>query len=72
MSADGIDYIIVKTDRVAEVIAKWFNDAECCNPIEGNYEDCIGTWKYSERFDEWFKLEREIEKLQALLNEVNR
>ena len=75
INTDRVEYIIVKTDRVAEAIGKWFNEDGAIDPFYGTYEGCVGTWVYGEIIDKgdvWYKLELEIEKMQTLLNEVNR
>lgn len=74
-TTESVTYIIIKTDRAAEVVGNWFNDDGCFDPFDGIYEQCVGTWVYGEvidKGDEWLKLENEIEKLQNLLEIVNR
>lgn len=74
-TTENVTYIIIKTDRAAEVVGNWFSDDCCVDPFAGVYEQCVGTWVYGdvlEKGDEWFKLELEIEKLQNLLEIVNR
>ena len=73
-TAEKVCYIIIKTNRAAEVVGDWFNDDGCIDPFDGFYEKCIGTWAYGEEIDKgdgWFKLELEIEKLQTLYKELN-
>lgn len=68
--------IVVKTHAAAECISEWFNDEGYCNP----FCDCelgqeIGTWVYGDMIDEgdeWIKLEDKIEKLQNLIDRVNK
>ena len=72
---ESIEYIIVKSDACAEVLGEWFEDNGCINPFDGVYCECVGTWVYGEiidRGDEWFKLELEIEKMQTLIDEINK
>ena len=72
---EDVDYIIIKTDRAAEVIGQWFEDNCCVNPFDRVYENCIGTWVYGDIFDkddEWIKLELVIEQLQTLIKELNK
>lgn len=67
--------IVVKTSAAAEYIGEWFEEEGCVDPFDGVYCECVGTWVYGDvidRGDEWLKLELEIEKLQTLINEVNR
>ena len=68
-TTENVYYIVVNTNRAAEVVGNWFTDDCCVDPFDGFYEECIGTWVYKD--DEWLKLELEIEKLQTLLNEIN-
>ena len=75
VTAEEIVYIIVKSDSAAEVIGKWFLQKGCLDPFAGVYLECVGTWVYGEvidRGDEWVKLELEIEKLQTLINKINK
>ena len=72
---ESIVYIIIKSDACVEMLGRWFIDYGCLDPFEGVYCECVGTWVYGEiidRGDEWFKLELEIEKMQTLINEVNK
>ena len=72
---ENIEYIIIKSDACAEAVGEWFEDAGCINPFDGVYCECVGTWVYGEiidRGDEWFKLELEIEKMQTLIDEINK
>lgn len=73
--AESICYIIIRSDACVEMLGKWFRASACFDPFEGVYCECVGTWVYGEiidRGDEWFKLELEVEKLQTLINEVNK
>ena len=73
--AEEIVYIIVKSDSCAEAISNWFEHKNCLDPFGGVYCECVGTWAYGEildRDDEWFKIEFEIEKLQTLIDEINK
>ena len=68
-------YIIIKNDRCAEAISKWFTNDACVDPFDGVYEQCVGTWVYGEaidRGDEWVKLELAVEQLQTLIWELNK
>ena len=72
-----IVYIVVKSDNCTEAIGDWFDSDGCLDPFNGAYCECVGTWAYSDVIDKggndkWFKLEHEIEKLQTLINEINK
>jgi hypothetical protein len=72
---ESVCYITIKSDACAEMLGKWFEDSGSFDPFGGVYCECVGTWVYGEmidRGDEWLKLELEIEKLQTLINEVNK
>lgn len=74
-TTENVIYIIIKTDRAAEVVGHWFRDDCCVDPFGGLYKNCVGTWVYGEiidKGDDWFKLETEIKNLQNLLEELNR
>lgn len=67
-TTEDITYIVVKSDACAEAIGSWFDNDGCFDPFDGVHHGCVGTWVYS---DEWLKLELEVEKLQALIDELN-
>ena len=72
---DDVNYIVIKTDRAAEVVGKWFDSDGCLDPFDGVYEQCVGTWAYGDIFDkddEWIKLELAVEQLQTLIEELNK
>ena len=74
-TTESVMYIVVKTESCTEAIGDWFNSDGCTDPFDGVYCECVGTWVYGDvidREDEWFKLELEIEKLQTLIDEVNK
>lgn len=74
-TTEKVCYIIIKTDRAAEVVGEWFSDDSCIDPFDGIYKECVGTWVYGEEIDKgdgWYKLELEIEQLQTLHNELNK
>ena len=74
VTTESVSYIIIKTNRAAEVVGNWFNDDNCFDPFCGIYEECVGTWVYGEligKGDEWIKLELEIEQLKTLVEELN-
>lgn len=72
--ARDVEYIIIKTDRAAEIIGQIFDADGCYDPFDGVYEDCVGTWVYGilDKAYEWTKLELAIEQLQTLAWELNR
>ena len=72
---DNVEHIVIKTDRAAEVVGKWFDSDGCLDPFGGIYKDCVGTWVYGsilDRGDEWIKLELAVEQLQTLIAEINK
>lgn len=75
-TTENVMYIVVKSENCAKAIGDWFNSDECVDPFDGLYCECVGTWVYgsilNEGSDEWLKLELEIEKLQTLIDEINR
>lgn len=74
-NADQISIIVIKTPDAAKCVGEWFEDDGCLDPFDGMYGECVGTWVYGDiidKGDEWFKLESEIEKLQTLINELNK
>lgn len=68
--------IVVKTPAAAEYIGEWFEYDGCENPFYGcKFGHEVGTWVYGELVkmgDEWVKLEDKIEKLQNLIDILNR
>lgn len=74
-NADQISIIVIKTPDAAKNVGEWFEDDGCLDPFDGMYGECVGTWVYGDIIDKgdgWFKLESEIEKLQTLINELNK
>lgn len=72
---EDIVYIVVKSDSCAEAIGEWFENDSCVDPFDGVYCECVGTWVYGDvidRGEEWLKLELEVEKMQTLINEINK
>ena len=71
-----ISIMVIKSFAVAEYIRQWFNDEGYYSPFNKYaFGQEIGTWVYSELIDEgdeWIKLEDKIEKLQNLIDIINR
>lgn len=73
-TTEKVMYIVIKTDKCAEIIGDWFSKDDCIDPFDGFYEDVVGTWVYGEEIDKgdgWYKLELIIEELQNILNKIN-
>lgn len=72
----NISIMVIKSFAVAEYIRKWFNDEGYCNPFcDCEFGQEIGTWVYGDMInegDEWIKLEDKIEKLQNLIDIINK
>lgn len=74
-TTEDVAYIVVKSENCIESISEWFYSDGCPSPFNGIDSKFVGTWVYGDiidKGDEWLKLESEIEKLQILINEVNR
>lgn len=72
---DEVVYIIVKSDSGAEAIGNWFDHQGLLNPFDCVYCECVGTWVYGDIIDrghKWLKLELEIQRLQNIVNEINK
>ena len=73
---DNVCYIIVKHRRCAPDIGSWFEADGCLDPFDGIYNKTVeGTWVWGEMIeldDQWVQLESEIEKLQTLIEKLNK
>ena len=70
---DNVHFIVVRTEQVADCIEEWFKERGYNSP----FCDCkhrIGTYVYGEHLDigeEWVKLEKQIAKMQILMDKLN-
>lgn len=73
---DMLSIIKVNSIMAADCIHEWFTEEGYESPFYGHsLESMVGTWVYGELIDEgdeWIKLEDKIEKLQNLIDLVNR
>ena len=73
---DNICYIIIKNKRCALAVGSWFEADGCFDPFDGMYNKTVeGTWVWGEMIelgDQWVQLESEIEKLQTLIEKLNK
>ena len=75
-SSERVCYIIIKHQRCAPSIGGWFEEDGCPDPFDGMYgKMVVGTWVWGDiigKDEEWYLMEFEIEKLKALIAEVNK
>jgi hypothetical protein len=75
-NTEQVCIIVVKTHSVSEYIGEWFEYDGCENPFCGcEFGRQVGTWVYGDIINEgneWIKLEDKIEKLQNLIEILNR
>lgn len=73
-TTEKVFYIIIKTEKGAEVVGEWFKTENCFDPFDEQYDSAIGTWYYSgneRRGDGWYHIEKDMAYLQNLFTELN-
>lgn len=73
-TTENVCYIVIKTEKGAEIVGEWFEQDGCDDPFDGHYCSVVGTWYYGEnedRDDGWYQIENDIARLQNLLAELH-